>query len=196
MKLINLLFIILMATAQVGYAQTWKTFHDKRHHFNISYPVNLTSRHKFSGSYFFTKGWSVNLHQENNLRQYSLLEIQLQNFHGKDKNNEGYYFDSYVRVGSSAVPVEVAHCESASDMLVRDKQVNINGKQFAAFKVGDAAMSQYVGGNVYRRLAHGKCYSIEYLETGSNTTGLPEFTAMKEASEALGQHIISTFKFV
>jgi hypothetical protein len=162
-------------------ASEWKVYNNKYYGFKLKYPASLVGRNKFNSAYFLGAGWSMQgSDHTNNSLQHSVWEIQLQNSRGRGKDGGEYYYQSYVRIGVSSFLPDVAACDKTN----------------RASPFSDAGMSQYVSGTSYRQLHKGKCYSVEYVETGSNSANIPNFSQMTMKNQALAKKIIRTFQFL
>jgi hypothetical protein len=192
------ILLLLIAASRVAIAASWITYTNKTYHFKINYPTVLSTSKQFSSAYFFRTAWTVNNSEANTLLQHALFEIQLPALRGSDKTGGAYYYNAFVRTGVSTALADIKNCETATRNFLGSQSISsamIGGKKFSVFSVSDVGMSQFMAGNVYRYLRQGKCYSLEYLEAGSNRTDIPRFTAARADSKSLALKIISTFRF-
>jgi hypothetical protein len=174
----------------------WRIYQNKDYGFAISYPEALNIQKQFNSAYFIGRSWSVN-NADNTSLQHSLVEITLQNLKGSDKNSDGYYYQASVRAGVSSAPADLADCEKPTNNIFsnsKDKQVLLDKKPFSVFTFAEAGMSQFGSGTIYRARVKDICYSIEFIEAGSNN--VPDFAAVSEKNKIEGTKIIETFKFV
>ena len=175
----------------------WSSYINKEYGFRLSYPAYLTAAKQFSTSYFLSSKWSVNSDTENNQLQHALFEIQLQNTHGRDKVGDEYHYQSFVRIGVSTSSSDMATCEKPTNIFERskaDESKVINGKKFYIFTFSDAGMMKYISGIAYRHLDQNKCYSIEYVESGSNSNGMLNYSLIQERNKSLAEKIINTIE--
>jgi hypothetical protein len=189
--------VIFSFSANLAEAQPnenpWHIYTNKDHQFSFRYPANLYSHHQFSAAYFLNKNWSVTDRKEkNNPQQHSLVEVILKDIHGVDQGKEAYYFKSFLRIGTSVLPEDVKNCQKAGDNFQLVGSSVIDNKKFSTFEYTDAGMSQYLNATVYRYTERGMCYSIEYVQTGSNNINMPRGVKSKE----LAKEIIKSFEFM
>lgn len=187
--------------AQVHFSKWWHFYKNKPYAFEIHYPHSVKVDYEFSNAYFLGDTWSVNTSDKsNNAYQHSLLQIKLQDDVGTGNDGDQYYYQYYVRIGASAYPADVAHCEKPRhnfDPNPDFKTALINRNKFYVFAFSDAAgLSQYNSGLSYRILHKNICYSIEAVETGSNTSNIPDYDEMSERNQLLARKIINTFRFL
>jgi hypothetical protein len=190
---LSLLAMLPVATAAAEQCGThWSHYVNNHYQLALCYPANMQPRKTFSNGYFFNKNWSVsdNAKSQNNPSQHALFEIPLQNKHGANKAGGGYYAEAFVRVGVSTDPLDVENCEKATDVLTYPTTARINDVKFSVFTFADAGMSQFINATVYRYATDNECYSIEYIQTGSNAKNIQhDLSAQKIAHK-----IISSLK--
>jgi hypothetical protein len=174
----------------------WLIYQNKDYGFAISYPESLKIQKLFNSAYFIGRSWSVN-NGDNTVLQHSLVEITLQDMKGSDKNSDGYYYQASVRVGVSSAAADLANCEKPTNNIFsnsKDKQVQLDKHPFSVFTFTEAGMSQFGSGMIYRARVKNLCYSIEFIEAGTNN--VPDFAAVSEKNKIEGTKIIETFKFL
>lgn len=170
----------------------WRPYFNRTYKFKLKFPANLRCKKTFTRTYFLHSAWSMNnVESKNNPSQHSILEIQLQNSRGKNKEDEVFYYQAYVRIGASSFASDLENCEKIPD----SKNTTIHSKKFYAATFEDAGMSQYNSGIIYRRLENNKCYSIEYTETGTNSSSIPNYAEINERNKLLAKNIIDSFEF-
>jgi hypothetical protein len=178
-------------------AGLWTSYQDKEYGFTLKYPPDLKIQHVFSTSYFIHGAWSLNNpgSPDNISSQHSLVEIPLEDARGDGKDGGSYYYQAYVRIGVSKVSADLANCEEASNNFASGKpdKMQINDHTFYLFTFADAGMSQFGAATVYRTLNKNICYSIEFVEDGSNN--IPEFATKSENNKKVAEKIINTFIF-
>jgi hypothetical protein len=174
-------------------ASGWDTYRNDDFAFRIKYPSFLKVSKSFSKSYLLNDQWSIaNQKGNNDDQQYSVFEIELLDTSGRDKQGEPYYYKSFIRIGVSTNVDDVKNCETKPANLSLVKTVNIDQNNFTEFSFDDAAMTQFVDAKVFRKAERNRCYSIEYVQTGSNTKYMPAFLKVKQVAPK----IIGTFKFL
>jgi hypothetical protein len=178
--------------------EPWRVYVNKEYHFTLKYPPTRITSKQFSGAYLLGRGWSANNSSSlNNASQHSIWQAQLQNAHGRDKRGDAYYYQSYVRVGVSTFARDITACQkNPNDTHAHPASITtmINNKKFYVSAFADAGMSQYYLGTSYRRIENNKCYSVEYIETGTNN--IPHHLLMTKKNRELAKKIINTFVFL
>jgi hypothetical protein len=196
-----LLSALLLGASTLTFAEDanlWTTYQDKDYGFTLKYPPDLKIQHEFTTSYFVHGAWSLNnlASPDNNSTQHSLVEIPLQDAKGDGKDGSSYYYQAFLRIGVSKTSADLTSCEEASNNFVSGKpdRMQINDHTFYAFTFADAGMSQFGAATIYRTLNKNICYSLEFVEDGSNN--IPELATKSENNKRLAEKIIDTFVFL
>ncbi len=174
----------------------WHTFGKAANGFTLQYPNSVKMQTSFSKGYLLRPTWSaMSNNASNNAAEHSVLELQLQDIKGSS-----YFYRSLLRVGVSTDAKDMAVCEKTTvdgKETPAPEVVVINEEKFFKSTFSDAAMGKFLNGTSYRRLYNNKCYSIDYLQTGSNDQkAIPNFLKMSNADQALATEIIDTFTFI
>lgn len=196
----NFLIFILLSIATYSFADepgVWQNYQNKDYGFSIKYPPDVKIQQQFSTAYFVHGAWSMNNpgSPDNNASQHSLIEIPIDDGRGPGKDGSSYYYQAYLRIGVSKVPADLASCEDASNNFVSASpaKTQINDHTFYLFTFSDAAMSQFGAATLYRAVNKNVCYSLEFVEDGSNN--IPEFESRSAKNKKLAEKMIDTFMF-
>jgi len=186
-------------TSSFSVPSGWITYSNNAYGFSISHPASLTPETTFSNNYHLSSSWRSGAFEE---KTNGRAIIAFPVFRVEQSNTYPRYFDGELRVGASMDQYDIQHCMD-NDQGSMDGEIatkNINGIEFTAFPIHDAAMMQSIKGVSYRAIRNGICFAMEALVSQSNYRDDP-ITSSTLSDETLDSYyktieaIAATFRF-
>ena len=183
-----------------GNVSNFYSYANSAYNFSIQYPPSAKPLTSFATFHEIGNNWRLYPSQANQGKavvSFSLKNID-QGVYSTGKQTYPLYFTAEVRIGVSP---NIKECYTPDVAYPNQKitNVTINGVPFKKFSTSDAGMMKYTQAESYRTIRNNQCYVIEQIKSGTTyrdekmTMGTTD--AQLDASYALGERIVKTFKF-
>jgi hypothetical protein len=183
-------------TTSVASSTSLTTYSSNEYGFTMQYPSNLEATSTFQGFQHVATSWRQGAvgSPETGKPVVAIIAASLRN----KPEEEGYYFDSEVRVGVGSSTDAVNNCTVRDqDEDTATTSIMLGGVSFTRFIRQSAGMSQYGMVQSYRAVHQKVCYAIESIVAGGGTApNNPSQSAdLKTQQQQLLDSIIQTFSF-